>query len=128
MGSIKSKLSNPPKTRKGFRLKQSVIYNGKDYKIHSFPVYEKDTAFLRKYRKDGKLDSRDTGVKAKITSLRKEIYITKKGFGGLLWAGRKCIILKKDFPVKDQVVIQIIGTPKEYNQLYQGNFKDLEKP
>lgn len=54
-------------------------------------------------------------------------YKTKKGFGGLLKEGLKCEIVKKDFPSKGKVVIQIIGVAKDQNAMYQGNFKDLEK-
>jgi hypothetical protein len=68
MATIKSK---ERKTRKGFSVKQSVIYKGCEYKIHSFPVYENDTAFLKKYRKDGFMDSRFKGVRVKISELKK---------------------------------------------------------
>lgn len=67
MKTIKSKEVS---TRKGFSVKQPVIYKGNEYKIHSFPVYEKDTAFLKKYRKDGFMDSRFRGIRVKISELK----------------------------------------------------------
>jgi hypothetical protein len=68
MVTIKSKEVS---TRKGFSVKQSVIYKGNEYKIHSFPIYEKDSAYLNKYRKDGFMDSRFKGIKVKIYELKK---------------------------------------------------------
>jgi len=68
MKIIKSK---EVETRKGFSVKQSVIYKGNEYKIHSFPVHGNDTAFLKKYKKDGFMDSRFKGVKVEISELKK---------------------------------------------------------
>jgi len=58
------------KTRKGFSVGQEVIYKGKKYKIHSFPQ-DVNRANLKKYKKDGSLDSRDKGWYALISDLKK---------------------------------------------------------
>jgi hypothetical protein len=60
-----------PKTRKGFSIKDSVIYMGKEYNIHSFPIYEKDEVYLRKYKKNGLMDSRFKGITVKISDIKK---------------------------------------------------------
>lgn len=52
---------NDVKSRYGYKIGDKVMYLGKEYKIHSFSIYDKD-ACLRKYKKDGKLDLRDRGV------------------------------------------------------------------
>ena len=58
--------------KKELKEKQSVVYKGKIYKIHSFPLLDEDKkyVYLRKYRKDGLLDARDKGVRAKITEIK----------------------------------------------------------
>jgi len=58
------------KKRKSFGIGDKVDYKGKEYKIHSFPE-EKNKVNLRKYRKDGKLDSRDRGYYVEITDIKK---------------------------------------------------------
>jgi hypothetical protein len=57
------------KSRKGFRVGQSVVYKGKEYKIHSFPQ-DADRVTLKKYKKNGTLDSRDKGWYALISDLK----------------------------------------------------------
>jgi hypothetical protein len=57
-------------TRKGFKVKQSVLYLGKEYKIHSFPR-EKDMVNLRKHKKDGTMDLRARALTIKISKITK---------------------------------------------------------
>lgn len=54
-----------------FKVMDSVIYKGKEYKIHSFGYDAPDMVAIRKYRKDGKLDARDRGFYVNISSLTK---------------------------------------------------------
>ena len=58
------------KSYKGFKVGDEVILNSRVLRIHSFSL-DGNFAYLKKYRKDGKMDARDHGCRVRNSELKR---------------------------------------------------------